>query len=77
MTLLVVALLVAPVAHFLHDFTRNDCRLCELRQSDDAVLPNVLAFAEHLKPTVRIDCTVIACVEPTFLLTISTRAPPA
>ena len=76
-TLLVVALLGAPVAHDLHDSTDNDCRLCQLRQSDTAVLAKALAFAEHLDPTVRLDNTVIEWVKSISLLTSPSRAPPA
>ena len=75
--LLVAALLVAPVAHDLHDASDEECTLCQLRQNDSAVLPDALAFAEDLKPTVRRDSTVIDWVDSVPLSTAPARAPPA
>ena len=75
--ILVAAIAVVPVAHDLHDAADNDCGLCQLRQSDTAVLAKALAFAEHLDPTVRLDNTVIEWVKSISLLTSPSRAPPA
>ena len=74
---LVAALLVAPVAHDLHDASDEECTLCQLRQNDSAVLADALAFAEDLEPTVRRDSTVIDWVESVPLSTAPARAPPA
>ena len=76
-TLLVATLLVAPVAHDLHDASDEECTLCQLRQNDSAVLADALAFAEDLEPTVRRDSTVIDRVNSVPLSTAPARAPPA
>ena len=75
--LLVAALLVAPVAHDLHDASDEECTLCQLRQNDSAVLAEPLVFAEHLEPTVRRDSTVIDWVDSVPRSTAPARAPPA
>ena len=77
LTVLVLAAVVLPVTHGLHETVDHDCTLCQLRHSGTGDVIQVQTTVEGVETAQRVQENPVNAFNSQYYLPSGSRAPPA